>query len=307
MKEQVTITVSIICDAFNQQRYIEQCLDGFVMQQTDFAFEVLVHDDASTDGTADIIHQYAERYPDLIKPILQTENKYSQGISIWMTYQLPRARGKYIAFCEGDDFWTDPLKLQKQVAFLEENEEYGLSYTRTLIVNQDGETGDVPCEQGQHTSFVELMRGYNNVPTASTLFRRDDLMNYFARIRPTERGWRMGDFPMVLYFFREAKVHFLNEVTCAYRVLPNSASHSDDEIRLLPYYFSILDIKLFFYLYFDLKDKRLLKDIIKEHHRLLRDKYRSHTKGIQIRRLTTALPFSIRVEYMKGYLKGIMD
>ena len=132
-----TTKVSISCLAYNHEPYISKCLDGFIMQKTDFPFEVLIHDDASTDRTADIIREYEAKYPDIIKPIYQTENKYSKGIGITKTYQFPRAKGKYIAMCEGDDYWTDPLKLQKQVDFLEKNEEYSACFHDIEIVNKD--------------------------------------------------------------------------------------------------------------------------------------------------------------------------
>lgn len=118
------IVVTILTLAYNHEPYIRQCLDGIVMQQTTFTFELLIHDDASTDGTADIIREYESKYPNIIKPIYQKENQYSKKIPIGVTYLYPRAKGKYIALCEGDDYWTDPLKLQKQVDFLEANPEY---------------------------------------------------------------------------------------------------------------------------------------------------------------------------------------
>lgn len=134
-----TPLLSICCLAYNHAPYIRQCLDGFMMQKTDFAFEVLIHDDASTDGTADIIREYEAKYPDIIKPIYQTENQYSKGIKISGTYQFPRAKGKYIAMCEGDDYWIDPLKLQKQVDFLEANEDYSLCCHRYKIYDEKSE------------------------------------------------------------------------------------------------------------------------------------------------------------------------
>lgn len=119
-----TPLVSISCITYNHESYIRECLDGFLMQETNFPFEVLIHDDASTDKTADIIREYEAKYPDIIKPIYQTENQWSKrkgGINI--RFNFNRAQGKYIAMCEGDDYWTDPLKLQKQVDFLEANED----------------------------------------------------------------------------------------------------------------------------------------------------------------------------------------
>src|SRR5690606_1543694 len=100
--------VSVSCITYNHSSYIRQCLDGFVMQKCDFAFEVLIHDDASTDDTQEIIKEYQAKYPEIIKAVLQKENQYSKGIrGISPRFNFPRAQGKYIAMCEGDDYWTD--------------------------------------------------------------------------------------------------------------------------------------------------------------------------------------------------------
>lgn len=113
------VVVSAYCLAYNHEKYIKSALEGFVSQKTDFKYEVFVHDDASTDKTADIINQYAKRYPNIIKPILQKENQYSKGVDISQEIIFPRMKGKYVAICEGDDYWCDNNKLQKQVDFLE--------------------------------------------------------------------------------------------------------------------------------------------------------------------------------------------
>jgi glycosyltransferase involved in cell wall biosynthesis len=120
------VLVSVCTITYNQAPYIRQCLDAILMQKTTFPFEMLIHDDASTDGTADIIREYEARFPEIIKPIYQTENQYSKGITFISKFNYERARGKYIAMCEGDDYWTDPLKLQKQVDFLERNPDYSI-------------------------------------------------------------------------------------------------------------------------------------------------------------------------------------
>ena len=117
------IAVSVICTAYNHEKYIRDALEGFVSQKTDFRFEVLVNDDASTDGTAAIIREYAVKYPDIIRPVYQTENLYSQGVKIWRDVLLPMARGSYIAFCEGDDYWCDDGKLAVQKAYLDTHPE----------------------------------------------------------------------------------------------------------------------------------------------------------------------------------------
>jgi len=114
-------------------------MDGVLMQKTTFPFEFLIHDDASTDGTTEIIREYEARYPDVIKAIYQTENQFSKGEPIWSKFLFPHARGKYIAMCDGDDYWTDPLKLQKQVDFLEAHPDYAIcgGRFRTLIIGHD--------------------------------------------------------------------------------------------------------------------------------------------------------------------------
>ena len=116
--------VSIRCMVYNHEPYLRQCLDGFVMQKTTFPFEAVVHDDASTDGSAAVIREYAEKYPDIIKPVYETENQYTKGTLGRVLSDATHPNTKYIAFCEGDDYWTDPEKLQIQVDFLENHPEY---------------------------------------------------------------------------------------------------------------------------------------------------------------------------------------
>jgi len=119
-----TPLVTIWTTTYNHAPFIRQCLEGILMQKTTFSFELLIHDDASTDETADIIREYEARYPNIVKPIYQTENLFSKGGGITRKFLLPRSQGKYIAACEGDDYWTDPLKLQKQIEFLESHPDY---------------------------------------------------------------------------------------------------------------------------------------------------------------------------------------
>lgn len=133
------IMVSVCCLVYNHEKYLRKCLDGFVMQKTNFKFEVLIHDDASTDKSAEIIREYEEKYPDIIKPIYQTENQYSQKIPVAITFQYPRAKGKYIAICEGDDYWTNPNKLQMQYDALEANDNCKICVHKVRSVNEAGE------------------------------------------------------------------------------------------------------------------------------------------------------------------------
>lgn len=122
--------VSICCLTYNHAPFVRKCLDGFLMQETTFPVEILIHDDASTDGTDTIVREYAAKYPDRIFPLYEDENKFSHGYQGKMdiTFNYSRAKGKYIATCEGDDCWTDPLKLQKQVDFMEAHPDYSVCF-----------------------------------------------------------------------------------------------------------------------------------------------------------------------------------
>ncbi len=167
--------VSISCITFNHAPYIRDALEGFLMQRTSFPIEILIHDDASTDGTADILREYQGKHPDLILPVYQSENQYSRGVrGINARFNFSRARGKYIAICEGDDYWTDPLKLQKQVDFLENNPEYVMCYHDAIIVDEQGAVinpSKMPDDRKRDYTSDEIIRGRTNILTLSLVFR----------------------------------------------------------------------------------------------------------------------------------------
>ena len=127
------IIVSVFCPTYNHSDYIEQCLNSIVNQKTNFQFEVFVQDDASTDNSQEIIKRIAEKHSCII-PLLHKENIYSKGRNL-NEYVFKNARGKYIAICEGDDYWTDLYKLQKQVDFLESNKDYSLCFHKVMHHN----------------------------------------------------------------------------------------------------------------------------------------------------------------------------
>ena len=154
--------VSVCVITYNHGKYIRQCLDGILMQKVNFPYEILIHDDASPDDTADIIREYWEKYPTVIKPILREENQYSKGVDV-SRFNFNRAKAKYIAHCEGDDYWTDAGKLQMQVDFLEEHGEYIACVHRVNIINEIGEFCNhvVP-------SFSEIKEGLFNIDVYNT-------------------------------------------------------------------------------------------------------------------------------------------
>lgn len=136
------IKLSIYCLSYNFASFIRQALDGFVMQKTNFPFEVIIHDDASTDGTAEIIREYEAKYPDIIKPVYQAENQWQKGVNISKEFIFPKIKGQYVALCEGDDYWTDENKLQKQVDYLDAHPDCSLCFHPVTVKWEEGERPD---------------------------------------------------------------------------------------------------------------------------------------------------------------------
>lgn len=203
--------VAIHCFVYNQEPYLRDCFEGFVMQQTNFPFVAIVHDDASTDGSAAIIREYEEKYPHIFKPIYETENQYSKrdgSLDRIMNEAIEATSAKYVAMCEGDDYWTDPLKLQKQVDFMEMNPEYVLCCHRYKIYNQNDGTWD---KDYVHQLFEISPNGFSFsnqenfkvwiTKTLTLLIRQDAL-----RKMPSKKGfkyWR--DVHMNYYLLKQGK------------------------------------------------------------------------------------------------------
>lgn len=209
-----TPMVSVVCATYNQEAYIRQCLEGIMMQKTSFSFEVLINDDASTDNTASIIKEFEIKYPKHIKPIYQKENQYSKGIKIDPNYNIPRAQGKYIAMCEGDDYWIDELKLQKQFDFMENHPECTMCFHDAEIENnlKDKTISHIQIEDREYFSN-ELFSNWI-VPTASMFFRKDFLDFKIL----TNKNILNGDLIYILLAAEKGKVYGLSEKMSTYRM-----------------------------------------------------------------------------------------
>jgi glycosyltransferase involved in cell wall biosynthesis len=237
--------VSIACIAYNQSNYIQEALDGFLMQKTNFPIEIIIHDDASTDGTAEIIRKYEEKFPDIIKPIYQVENQYTKGEGIMIPFVYPKCNGKYIALCEGDDYWTDPYKLQKQVDFLEVNEEYGLVHTNYKVVGQN-QNSVFKYKRGLLSGdmFEKILKYQYNIVTATVLFRTSVYKSIECEY--SKMKFQMGDLPLWLTLSHVSKFKYLEDVTTTYRVLCNSVSHPDDIEKLISFRLNTVAIRQYF-------------------------------------------------------------
>ncbi|EXJ23323.1 putative glycosyltransferase - possibly involved in cell wall localization and side chain formation of rhamnose-glucose polysaccharide [Alkalibacterium sp. AK22] len=210
------ILVSISCIAYNHEPYIADAIDSFLMQKTNFKFEILIHDDASTDKTAEIIKKYENKYPGIINTIFQNENQYSKGVKVG-TINNSRANGKYMAICEGDDYWTDPYKLQKQVDFLEENPEYSLCVhaAKRVDAKTKKEFSEIrPVIRNKEFSTEEVIsRGGGLFPTNSMVYRRKESL-----VTPDfYNNAPVGDYPLTIFLSLIGKVHYMDEFMSAYR------------------------------------------------------------------------------------------
>lgn len=211
------IMVSVSCITFNHEAYIARALDSFLMQKTDFPFEILVYDDASTDRTQEIIREYEKRYPQIIKPYYQTENQYSKGkYNVEGFFNYPRAEGKYIAMCDGDDYWTDEHKLQLQVDYMEAHPECAMCLHSARIETQEKAIQSLvirPYRKDRLISAEEVIDKPSNYPTASLLFRTEytkDLQDYYY-VSP------VGDIPIQIHMAAKGTVYYMDRSMSVYR------------------------------------------------------------------------------------------
>lgn len=222
--------VAIRCTVYNHEPYLRECLDGFVMQKTNFPFVAIVHDDASTDGSAAIIREYEEKYPNIIKPIFEKENQYSKGpgvIGQIMNDAIDSTGAKYVAMCEGDDYWIDPLKLQKQVDFLEANDHCGFIGTKCKVKRNNTLNDEIyPLYEVSSKDGIEY---YGDVFLSNAIYgpvTRTCTLLYKKSLLDNELMPVYGDY--YLQAILASKSHFARVATisCVYRIHSGGISHN---------------------------------------------------------------------------------
>jgi glycosyltransferase involved in cell wall biosynthesis len=266
--------VSIFSWTYNHRDYIKSSIDSILDQKTNFKIEIIIHDDASNDGTTEIIKEYEYKYPKIFNNILQKENQWSQGKSV-MNQLFQKSQGRYIALMHGDDYWIDPLKLQRQVDFMESNHEYNLVFTNFSILNQNSEKFSIKTHLDRFNSdktFKCKDITYNNlIPTLTVLLRNNNLSypKKYETIYP-------GDWPLWVYLSLNGKIRYLNFKSSVYRLHDNgvcSSSRKTENIkrylyaikimsgwvkknRILKFYFCVSKLKFYMaFLYFKLKNE----------------------------------------------------
>lgn len=219
--------VSVCCLAYNHEKYIRQCLQSIVSQQTDFPFEVIVHDDASTDGTRRIIEEFANSYPQVVKPIYETVNQYQNGRMrhIYCDIMYPRALGDYIAYCECDDFWSSTDKLQKQVDCFLKYPNIHMCVHSTQLVSENGNMlkGETFPQNKMNTgvygsySFMSKLTDGRFFHTSSFLCRKNDLMRLSDEMPDFYAKPDLDDMPLLIYFGQLGDNFYLSETLSCYR------------------------------------------------------------------------------------------
>lgn len=213
--------VSVCCITYNQEAFIGQAIESFLMQKTSFPFEIIIHDDASTDGTTEIIRQYSQKYPELIVPVFQTINQFSRGYEIFATFVWPKARGTYIAMCEGDDYWIDPEKLQKQIEAMGRFPCIDISFHPAFVRYENTHKNDTrSCNYDVREKIFSLeeviMGGGGFMPTASIVLKKSatgKIETFFSSIEDVP----IGDVFIQILGAESAGALYLPDVMSVYR------------------------------------------------------------------------------------------
>ena len=216
--------VSVVCHAYNHDRFIEDAINSFLMQETTFPFEIIIHDDASSDNTAKIIEKYKIDYPRIIKAVLQTENQFSRGVVPSMI-TFPLCRGKFIAFCEGDDYWIDHHKLELQARTLEKNSELDLCFHKSTRIDLSSDEEEVigdyrACAPNGFVSFQDVAGlRHGMIPTASCMFSRVTAKHFLEF--QSSLGFRLpvGDIFIQMISANRGGAYFLDRNAAVYRYL----------------------------------------------------------------------------------------
>lgn len=264
--------VAVSCITYNHKPYIRDCLEGFTLQKTNFQFVVIVHDDASTDGTSTIIKEYAEKYPKIIKPIYETENQYSKkdgSLDRIMFQAIAETGCKYVAICEGDDYWVDPYKLQKQVDFLEQNPDYVLYHSDCKILNHT--TGEILEHANINTSnlisnniFKDIIMSKYVIRTASVMVRKYNMFNSITSDDFVFKSgyFKMGDTPLWLELLQEGKFYYSQDPMVVYRYRSGSACRPKSLKLFYGFQVSMYELRLYYLQKYKISDIEL-QDYVK--------------------------------------------
>tara|TARA_B100000575_G_scaffold17377_1_gene12103 strand:- start:2206 stop:3159 length:954 start_codon:yes stop_codon:yes gene_type:complete len=274
------ILVSVIVLTHNHESYISKALDSILSQKVNFNFEIIIGEDSSEDNTRNIVEKYQLKNSKIIK-VLRSDKKL--GMLKTEREAMKIANGKYIAFCEGDDFWHNKQKLQLQIDFLEDNSDYGLVHsdvnhlyeTENKIIKNYNSTNSFSIPQGD--IFLDLIDLNNNhghlIKTMTACFRKDLFDKYWNYDLAIERNWQLTDLPIWLDLSKHCKVHYMSESLATYRLLSESASRSNNPKKLHAFHISVYEVRRHYAAKYNVSDKIIKNIEIHYHHMLLSDSY----------------------------------
>jgi glycosyltransferase involved in cell wall biosynthesis len=247
MNNKVLASVGII--TYNQENFIGQTIESILNQQCDFPFEIVIGEDSSTDNTRNIILEFQKKYPDIIKLVPKDSNK---GVVKNFIDTFKATSGKYFAFCSGDDYWHDPLKLQKQVTFLENNPEYGLVHTDVNYYHQKNGMLIKNYNAKRHPSideenvFESLLTFRYFVNSATVCYVRSIAEQYIEFDKFVELKFPAEDYPVLLELSKRTKFKYFKESTATYRVIESSVSRPSNAARKFDFLKSVYSIQEYY-------------------------------------------------------------
>ena len=234
--------VSVCMTTYNHAPYLRQAIEGVLAQQTSFGVELVLGEDCSTDATADICREYAAKYPGRVR-LVTGDGNVGWRANYRRTFEA--CRGEYVAYCDGDDWWTDPQKLQMQADLLESDPQCGMCCTAAVDFYQATDERK-PYPPERYTDFRRLLLR-TTIANCTTLARRRLIADYYAEVRPEEHpDWLTDDWPMWLWFACRSSIRFVDIPTAVHRRLPESVSHTPSYVRRIAFRDSLMGISLWF-------------------------------------------------------------
>lgn len=274
-----SIMVSVWCAAYNHELYIRDAIESFLNQTTNFKYEIIIHDDASTDKTVEIIKEYEAKYPEIIHGIYQAENQYKRQFPSTEWIQIihrENCKGKYIAWCEGDDYWIDSNKLQIQIDYMEKHTECIMTTHNAIDINY--KKGDVKTrnpfkQEGDLAAEQIIMQQNGHLPTASIVYRKEiaEMQGFFL-----ETG--IGDYPIELYSLSKGVIHYFDRIMSVYRCEHQGSYGESLYLNQKKYFFHCIGLISFLEQYNRYTNKKYEKYVVNRMQGFVDEIINSYTK-----------------------------
>jgi glycosyltransferase involved in cell wall biosynthesis len=283
MQNESNLILSVVMITYAHEDFIEQAINGVLMQECKFDIELIIVNDCSPDNTDAVVEDIIKKHPKA-SWIRYIKHEKNIGMIPNFIFSLNESQGKYIALCEGDDYWTDPLKLQKQVDFLEMNPKFGLVHTnnKVFLQKENKFITESRIVDDVENPFECLIFNCNPIVTLTVCFRKNIIIEYFESLDFQKQSYLLSDYPIWIWFSLKSKIKLINEVTGVYRVLEESASQSKNKQKNIAF----VENQRLQALYFLPKHRIIEHDLaFYKKHALLFSRYSIRNKKIEIKKL----------------------